>query len=551
MQILSLLKEEILEQIISPIVIIRPDYSILFFNRAFATLTGHNVRRIKLGENLNNFLIIENLSQLLGNCEKTKSPTQNEERTATGKNNISLKILLKIIPSIDDQQLPYYTLTMLDISVETKLHQDFKTLASEKKNRRETEQRFLISNTLLSIRTPSHVIEKGCELLSQFYPNTKYLVYLLNEEDGHYSIDSSFPDANIKSLGFNKITVTLDFFNEPQNPIIASFLKTIFNDDIYILKPITKTTPSKAYLVITGIKNENNPEYSALNEFISLISSAYEKAFLYQIQLQYEQKLAQAKKMESLGLLAGGVAHDLNNILSGLVGYPDMLLMDTSKEDPNYETYLTIKHSGEKAASVVQDLLTLTRRGAITMKSMSINKIIEDVLNGADYQRLFINNPNATLKKDLQANLPETLCSEIHISRSFLNLLINAVEALNEKSGIISIQTSLSYLETPLENYLTVNKGEYICLKISDTGEGISEENKKRIFEPFFTTKKMSKITGTGLGLSIVWGALEDHNGYVTIDSIVGKGSTFKIYLPVTKEKTTREIVKVSSSKKN
>lgn len=251
-------------------------------------------------------------------------------------------------------------------------------------------------------------------------------------------------------------------------------------------------------------------------------------------QKRLESQLLHAKKMEAIGTLAGGVAHDLNNILSGLVSYPDLLLMDIPEDSHLRKPIVTIQKSGEKAASIVQDLLTLARRGVNTTEVVNVNSIISDYLKSPEYEKMRSLYPNITVKTDLEKSLFNILGSDVHVSKSFMNLISNAFEAMPEE-GEIRISTENQYIDRPIRGYDYVKEGDYVTLTVSDNGVGMSEMDIKNIFEPFYTKKKMGR-SGTGLGMAIVWGTVKDHRGYINVQSRVGKGTTFTLYFPVTME---------------
>jgi len=245
-----------------------------------------------------------------------------------------------------------------------------------------------------------------------------------------------------------------------------------------------------------------------------------------------EARLLQAERMEAIGTLAGGVAHDLNNILSGLVSYPELLLMEIPKDNPLRSSILTIKKSGEKAATIVQDLLTLARRGVATTEVVRLNDIISEYLKSPEYGKLELYHPKCQVETRLEENLLNTLGSPVHLSKTVMNLVSNAAEAM-PNGGKIFISTENRYIDRPVRGYDHVEAGDYVVLTVSDTGVGMSSDNMERIFEPFYTKKVMGR-SGTGLGMAVVWGTIKDHKGYIDIQSNEGQGCTFTIYFPVT-----------------
>jgi len=243
-----------------------------------------------------------------------------------------------------------------------------------------------------------------------------------------------------------------------------------------------------------------------------------------------EAQLQRAQKMEAIGTLAGGVAHDLNNILAGLVSYPELLLLEIPEESLLRNPILTIQKSGEKAAAIVQDLLTLARRGVAVTEVVNLNLIISEYIKSPEHERLISFHPNVHVRTDLETDLVNILGSPAHLSKTVMNLVSNAAEAITE-GGTISISTENRYIDKPIRGYDDVKEGDYVTLTVSDTGVGISRKDSERIFEPFYTKKVMGR-SGTGLGMAVVWGTVKDHKGYIDIQSAKGKGATFTLYFP-------------------
>lgn len=247
-----------------------------------------------------------------------------------------------------------------------------------------------------------------------------------------------------------------------------------------------------------------------------------------------QAKLQRAEKMEALGTLAGGVAHDLNNVLSGLVSYPELLLMQLPDDSPLRKPIATIQKSGEKAAAIVQDLLTLARRGVTAAEVVNLNQIIFDYLQTPEHERLLYFHPSIEIETNLESNLLNIVGSPVHLSKTIMNLILNAAEAMH-KGGKIRIITENRYIDNPIRGYDDVNEGDYAILKVIDDGVGISPDDMDRIFEPFYTKKVMGR-SGTGLGMAVVWGTMKDHRGYIDVWSIQGRGTVFTLYFPVTRE---------------
>ncbi len=240
-------------------------------------------------------------------------------------------------------------------------------------------------------------------------------------------------------------------------------------------------------------------------------------------------QLHRAQKMEAIGLMAGGVAHDLNNILSGIVSYPEFLLMQLPANSPLRKPLETIKESGTRAAAVVADLLTVARGVAKATEIAQPNHFINSYLRSAEYNELCRRHPHIKIHTTLAADLKNIRCSGVHIMKAITNLANNAAEAINEQ-GTITIATSAEDVDDYFALEHDITAGKYIVIAVCDDGPGISPEDLDRIFEPFFTKKIMGR-SGTGLGLAVVWNTMQDHGGVVIAESSE-QGSCFKLYFP-------------------
>jgi len=249
---------------------------------------------------------------------------------------------------------------------------------------------------------------------------------------------------------------------------------------------------------------------------------------------ELQNRLIRSKKMEALGLLAGGVAHDLNNVLSGIVGYPDLILMDLPEDSPLRKPIMAMQDSGKKAAAIVQDLLSLARRGVTHTEVLDLNEIIREYLNSPEYKNLLLYHSEILVEANLAPDLLHMSGSSVHLKKTVMNLISNAAEAL-PGGGKIMVSTENRYVDLPIKGYDHIQEGDFVLLTIKDNGIGIDYEDIKRIFEPFYTKKTMGR-SGTGLGMSVVWGTVQDHNGYINIESTPGKETTFQLYFPATRD---------------
>ena len=236
--------------------------------------------------------------------------------------------------------------------------------------------------------------------------------------------------------------------------------------------------------------------------------------------------LQQAKKMEAIGTLTGGIAHDFNNMLQAITGYTQLLLMDKTDDDPEYQSLTAIQKSGNRASDLVRSLLIFSRKAEIERKPIELNIEVEQARNILE----------RTIPKmiDIDINLGRRLwtisADNIQMEQILLNLGTNAADAMPD-GGKLLIETGNTVLDAEYaRTHLGAKPGRYVILTVSDTGHGMDRETQEKIFEPFFTTKEFGK--GTGLGLASVYGIVKSHDGYIACYSEVGQGTTFKIYLP-------------------
>lgn len=244
-----------------------------------------------------------------------------------------------------------------------------------------------------------------------------------------------------------------------------------------------------------------------------------------------EERLTRAEKMEALGTLAGGVAHDLNNILSGMVSFPEILLMDISEDHHLRKPLEVIKDSGAKAAVIVEDLLTMARRGVAKHEIIDLNQLVVAFWESPEYLRIREHHKDVVYTCVLTTTMRTIKGSPVHITKSLTNLVTNGAEAIAGK-GRLAISTSTCYVDTAFKRYDQVQEGEYIRLRVRDSGSGIAPENLDKIFEPFYTTKTMGR-SGSGLGMAVVWGTVKDHGGYLDVTSTMEEGSIFDLYFPL------------------
>jgi signal transduction histidine kinase/ActR/RegA family two-component response regulator len=244
-----------------------------------------------------------------------------------------------------------------------------------------------------------------------------------------------------------------------------------------------------------------------------------------------EQQLLQAQKMEAVGQLAGGVAHDFNNILSAIIGYGYLLKEKMDADDPLRADVEQILESANRAAEVTRNLLAFSRKQIMNVRPVNVKEIItktEKLLSRLIGEDIEIN----TVLNDM-----DIICmaDSGQIQQVLLNLATNARDAM-PKGGHLTISTEIRQLDDSfMRTYGYGKAGEYALITVSDNGTGMTQEEMEKIFEPFFTTKETGK--GTGLGLAMAYGIIKQHDGYIVVQSKLGEGTTFKIYLPTVKLK--------------
>jgi len=270
-----------------------------------------------------------------------------------------------------------------------------------------------------------------------------------------------------------------------------------------------------------------------LSEILCVGNDITERRNAEEEKRKLEVQLQRSQKMEAIGMLAGGVAHDLNNILSGVVSYPEILLMELPERSSMRKSLEVIKRSGEKAAAIVQDLLTLARRGVSVSNVVNLNTVVREFLKSPECGRILQYNADVHCEVKLEPDLMNILGSEVHLSKTLMNLISNAVEAMGN-GGTLRVSTENRYVDSLIQGYDLIEEGEYAVLSVSDTGIGISPEDLRRIFEPFYSKKVMGR-SGTGLGMAVIWSTVKDHQGYIDVRSKVGKGTCFELYFPITR----------------
>jgi signal transduction histidine kinase/CheY-like chemotaxis protein len=270
--------------------------------------------------------------------------------------------------------------------------------------------------------------------------------------------------------------------------------------------------------------------------YVGLHHKVLQKTKLHERSVQ--ERLAATKRMQSLSVLAGGVAHDLNNALGPLVGLPDIILSELEEVSSAQEALVelrhdvvTIKGAAQRAAQTIKDLLTLGRQGQTTREPLDLHRAVAACLSAASPQLVEASDRRIDVMVDVSDKPIVVKASEAQLARAVTNLVRNAVEAI-PGDGQVVVRTRETCIEEPTAGYETIPPGNYAVVSVSDNGEGIPNDRLGWVFEPFASRKRLGERSGTGLGLAIVHSVVKEHEGFVDVSSTVGQGTTFSLYLP-------------------
>ncbi len=251
-----------------------------------------------------------------------------------------------------------------------------------------------------------------------------------------------------------------------------------------------------------------------------------------------QEQLTRAQRMEAIGTLTTGIAHDFNNILTAINGYVELIKLSIGEDNPIYPDILAIEESSNRASNLIKQLLAFSRRQVIEPKLVNVNEVIEGLCNLLS--RMI--GEDIKLKKNLSGEISPIMADPSQIEQIVINLIVNARDAIREKEfegtekGCISLETRIfEVTDDYVANHPGSRAGKFVMFSVSDNGIGMTEKVKKRIFDPFFTTKPRGR--GTGMGLSTVYGIVKQNKGFIYVYSERGKGTTIKVYWPITEEK--------------
>ncbi len=319
---------------------------------------------------------------------------------------------------------------------------------------------------------------------------------------------------------------TIPFVPEDQKEITFAKIKELYRYEKPVRMETKRLTRNNEifdiYLNAAVVKNKDGKLAGMVVQLIDITEKN-----------RLEKQLRQAQKMESVGVLAGGVAHDFNNLLTVINGRADIALLGMDETSSLYKHLNEIKKAGKRAENLTRQLLAFSRKQIYQPKVVDLNKIIFQL--NKMFQRLI--SENIKIKLHIDDDIPPIKADSVQIEQILINLVVNARDAIMEKSGYdsemeISIETGRVVIDDEsVEKRPGAKKGRYVFFSVSDTGTGMDDKTRDNIFEPFFTTKPEG--IGTGLGLATVYGIVKQNNGFVYVDSELTRGSSFKVYWPI------------------
>ena len=309
-----------------------------------------------------------------------------------------------------------------------------------------------------------------------------------------------------------------DLLNSRKSTISIEFELVLSNDSIRYLEG-----------TFSSILNNNN----AVTGIKGIVRDITEKKETEQTQKALEEKLQQTQRLESLGTLAGGVAHDFNNLLMGIQGRISIIQSDLEKQHPHFTQLELMESYIQKASNLTSQLLGFARGGKYELKAVDINSVIRNSVDIVQPAKKAIE-----IKTDFNDKQSVVEVDETQMEQVFVNLLLNSSKAI-EQGGTITIETEKIMVDADDVKNKSIEPGSYVRIVVKDTGKGINEGDIDKVFDPFFTTDSVGG--STGLGLSMVYGIIENHNGFISVESRVNEGTSFIILLPSSKKEIVYE----------
>lgn len=340
-----------------------------------------------------------------------------------------------------------------------------------------------------------------------------------------FKLDGTLSEELFTGVFSNKKPILLNNIEAAKERVSSrsyNFLKRIDSRSL-ICCPIVYENESLGILTVSNAESKKSLLQRDINMLMGITSQIASRMH----NMRLETHMRQHQKMEAVGILAGGVAHDFNNILTTILGYSELIASRLAENDPIKDMVQDIYHAGERAAGLTRQLLAFSRKQIMEMKVTNLNTIVNDM--GKMLKRLI--GEDLSLVINTAESIGNIKADVGQIEQILMNLAVNARDAM-PCGGSLTIETGEIFLdEKYVEAHEELEIGNYALLTVADTGEGMSKDVQDKIFEPFFSTKERGK--GTGLGLSTVYGIVKQHHGHIYVYSEKGKGTTFKIYFPV------------------
>jgi len=309
-----------------------------------------------------------------------------------------------------------------------------------------------------------------------------------------------------------------------------SYVRVLKGENILISYRIRKKSGEYVWFESTNqiIKDEKGN----VAQIVSSSRDITERKQAEEERRKLEAQLGEAQRLQALGTLAGGIAHNFNNLLMGVMGNTSLMLLETDPSHPNYERLKNIEKSAQNGSGLTRQLLGYAREGRFEIKPISLNQVVEETSNTFGTTR-----KEVRVRRELAEDLWGIKADQGQIEQILLNLYVNAADAMPGGGDLFLKTTNITHNDMKGKPY-KAKPGNYVLLTVTDTGVGMGKKTMERVFDPFFTTKGLAE--GTGLGLASVYGIIKAHGGYIDVESKKGQGTTFSIYLPASERKVEK-----------
>ena len=393
----------------------------------------------------------------------------------------------------------------------------------------------IVEERTSELRDLQHVLELKGQELEIMIDASPAMIYYIDPERHFMRINRAFSDFFSVSIRCVTGKRASDLF--PENiSYLFSRDEEVINSGLPLLSRQEKLETENS---VYHLRIDTMPYKNGDGDVVGVIGFILDITHEVEGEIEKEQmreRAVRAEKMEAVGLLAGGVAHDGNNILTAMSGNLELLLADTPEEDGRRLYIEACFDATLQMEQLTNDLLTITRTGTVSgdcnLDVICLNEVVLKFSRSSVFLDLGRKAPNVDIFFEPDNNLLNIRGATHSLRKVIMNLVKNAIEAMPD-SGEINISTENCYLDTPRTAYdLTISEGEYCILRIADNGKGMDEESLNHIFEPFYSKKKLGS-SGSGLGMTVVFGVVKNHHGFVDVKSVPGEGTVFELYFPI------------------